>query len=474
MMKKDFLYNEIAGNIANKIKTGVLKAGERLPSIRMLSKEHGISVNTAKRIFLELEALSLVQSRPQSGYFVSPLTYLKLPLPETSQPLPATHNTGPDELISSVYANMGRNDLTQFSLGVPSGKLLPLAKLKKEIVNATRELSQGGTEYEPLQGNVKLLRMVSARSLAWKGNLKESDLITTNGCMNALALCLMALTKRGDTIALETPCYPGILQLAVSLGLNVLEIATHPVSGIDIDALKKLLPKINVCLLVPNFNTPLGYCMPDESKKEIVDLLSKYNIPLIEDDTYGDIHFGSERPKCCKSFDTNGNVLWCGSVSKTLAPGYRVGWVAPGKYKDQILKLKLVHSLSSTSVINEAVGNFLMTGRYENHLRHFRKTLQENYQHYAIAIADYFPQGTKISQPQGGLALWVEFPKEIDTTELYNYALKKHISIAPGRMFTLQDQFQNCMRLCIGLPWTDDLKLKLRQLGNLAKMMYAE
>ncbi|MGF7232797.1 PLP-dependent aminotransferase family protein [Arachidicoccus sp.] len=470
-MGKDFLYNEIAGNIASKIKSGVLKAGERLPSVRGLSREHGISINTAKRIFIELEAQSLIESKPQSGYFVSSLNYLKLPLPEASRPLPVANNTEPNELISIVYANMGRNDLTQFSLGVPSGNLLPLAKLKKEIVLATRELKEGGTEYEPLQGNVKLRRMVSARSLAWKGNLKESDLITTNGCMNALALVLMALTKRGDTIALESPCYSGILQLAVSLGLNVLEIATHPVTGIDIDALKKLLPKINVCLLVPNFNTPLGYCMPDENKREIVALLSKHNIPLIEDDTYGDIHFGSERPKCCKSFDTDGNVLWCGSVSKTLAPGYRVGWVAPGKYKDQVLKLKLVHCLSSTSVIHEAVGNFLMAGRYENHLRHFRKTLQENYQHYALAIADHFPQGTKISQPQGGLALWVEFPKEIDTTELYNYTIKKHISIAPGRMFTLQNQFQNCMRLCIGLPWADDLRLKLKQLGNLAKMI---
>lgn len=471
MVKKDFIYNEIAGNIANKIKTGVLKAGERLPSVRILSKEHGISINTAKRVFIELEALSLVQSKPQSGYFVSPLNYLKLSLPEASKPLPVANNIEPNELISGVYATMGRNDLTLFSIGVPSGNLLPLAKLKKEIMLATRELKEGGTEYEPLQGNEKLRRMIATRSLAWEGTVKESDLITTNGCMNALALCLMALTKPGDTLALESPCYPGILQLAVSLGLNVLEIATHPVSGIDIDALKKLLPKIDVCLLVPNFNTPLGYCMPDESKKEVVALLSKYNIPLIEDDTYGDIYFDAERPRCCKSFDTDGNVLWCGSVSKTLAPGYRVGWVAPGKYKDQILKLKLVHSLSSNSVINEAVGNFLMTGRYENHLRHFRKRLQENYQHFALTIAEHFPQGTKISRPQGGLALWVELPKEIDTTELYNYALKRHISIAPGRMFTLQKQFQNCMRLCIGLPWTDDLGRKLKQLGNLAKLM---
>ncbi|NQD69288.1 PLP-dependent aminotransferase family protein [Sphingobacterium shayense] len=470
-MKKDFLYRSIASNIANKIEAGVIKEGERLPSVRMLSKSHGISVNTAKRIFIELETRSLVRSKPQSGHFVSSINYLKLPLPEVSQPLPVANNIEPNELITGVYSTMGRADLTLFSIGVPSGGLLPLAKMKKEIVLATRTLKEGGTEYEPLQGNLKLRRMIASRSLAWEGDLKPDDLITTNGCMNALALCLMALTKPGDTVALESPCYPGILQLANSLGLKVLEVATHPVTGIDIDALSALLPTINVCLLVPNFNTPLGYCMPDENKKEIVSILAAHGIPLIEDDAYGDIFFGSERPKCCKSFDTTGNVLWCSSVSKTLAPGYRVGWVAPGKYRAQILKLKLVHALSSTSVVQEAVGNFLMTGRYENHLRRFRKTLQDNYQRYVFAIAEHFPLGTKISRPQGGLALWVEFPAGIDTVELYNYALKQHISIAPGRMFTLQNQFQNCMRLCIGLPWSNDLALKLKKLGTFAKML---
>lgn len=471
LMKKDYLYNEIADNIANKIKSGVLKAGERLPSVRNLSAEHGISINTAKRAFLALEERSLIQSKPQSGYFVSPPNYLQLPLAAASQPIPIANNREPDQLMNKVYSTMGRRDLTLFSIGVPSGSLLPTAKLKKEIVLATRELSDGGTAYEPLQGNIKLRRMVAVRSLAWGGNLNEDDVVTTNGCMNALVLCLMALTKPGDTLALESPCYPGILQLAVSLGLKVLEIATDPIIGIDIEALKNLLPQIKVCLLVPNFNTPLGYCMPDEHKREIVALLSKHQIPLIEDDTYSDLHFGTQRPKCCKSFDRDGNVLWCGSVSKTLAPGFRVGWVAPGKYKEQIIKLKLIHSLSSTAIINEAVGNFLLTGKYENHLRKLRRSLTENYQRYAAIISDHFPEGTKISRPQGGLALWVEFPKHIDTGKLYNYALKLQISISPGRIFTLQDQFHHCMRLCIGLPWSNELALKLKQLGKLTKAL---
>ncbi|SFO37999.1 DNA-binding transcriptional regulator, MocR family, contains an aminotransferase domain [Paenimyroides ummariense] len=469
-MRKSYLYNEIADNIADKIKSGVLKAGEKLPSVRNLSREHGISINTAKRIFLELEARSLIWSKPQSGYYINSVSYLKLPLAEASQPIPIANTREPDLLMNDIYSTMRRKDLTLFSIGVPSGTLLPSAKLKKEIQLATRNLQDGGTDYEPLQGNVKLRRMIAARSLAWEGNLKDDDIVTTNGCMNALSLCLMALTKPGDTIALESPCYSGILQLAVSLGLKVLEIDTHPITGIEIDALKKLLPEINVCLLVPSFNTPLGYCMPDNNKKEIVSLLSEHNIPLIEDDTYGDLHFDAKRPKCCKSFDKDGNVLWCGSVSKTLAPGFRVGWVAPGRYKEQILKLKLIHSISSNSLINEAIGNFLLTGKYENHLRNLRRTLQENYQKYASAIATYFPAGTKVSRPQGGLALWIEFPKHVDTEKLYNQALKHHISISPGKIFTLQEQFQNCMRLCIGLPWTDDLELKLKQLGHLAKL----
>lgn len=470
-MKNDFLYIEISNNIAKLIRNEVLKTGDRLPSVRMLCLEHGISMNTAKRIFLELEAQSLIESKPQSGYFVSRLPYQRLPLPEVSKPSQISNSKEPEELIRKVYANMGKNDLTLFSIGVPSNELLPLAKLNKEMIHATRELRDSGTGYEQLQGNEKLRRMIAARSLSWGGSLHENELVTTAGGMNALSFCMMALGKPGDTIAMESPCYPGILQLARSLGLKVLELPTHPTTGIEMDALKKAIPKINLCLLVPNFNTPLGSCMPDEHKKEVVRLLSKHHIPLIEDDIYGDLYFGAQRPKCCKSFDKDGTVLWCSSVSKTLAPGYRVGWVAPGKYKEQILKLKLVHAISSSTITQEAVANFLKSGRYENHLRKLRQTLQSNYQHYMHAIAEYFPEGTKISRPQGGLALWVELNKTINTAELFDRAIKQKISIAPGRMFTLQNQFENCMRLSIGLPWSEEVQHKLKVLGRLVAQM---
>jgi DNA-binding transcriptional MocR family regulator len=470
-MKNDFLYVEISNNIAGLIRNEVLKAGDRLPSVRMLCQEHGISMNTAKRIFLELEAQSLIESKPQSGYFVSKLTNRRLALPDVSKPSLAGNGKEPDELIKKVYGNMGRNDLTHLSIGVPSKELLPIAKLNKEIMHATRQLKASGTEYEQLQGNENLRRMIAARSINWGGGLRDNDLITTAGGMNALSFCMMALGKPGDTIAMESPCYPGSLQLAVSLGFKVLELPTHPVTGIELDALKKVVNKIDLFLLVPNFNTPLGSFMPDENKKEAVKLLAKHGVPLIEDDIYGDLYFGAQRPKCCKAFDKEGMVLYCSSVSKTLAPGYRVGWVAPGKYKDQVLKLKWVHAISSSTINNEAVASFLKSGRYDNHLRKMRQTLQSNYQHWVNAITEYFPADTKISRPQGGLAAWIEFNKKINAAELYDRAIKQRISISPGRLYTLQNQFENCMRLSLGLTWTDELRQKLKILGGIVSRM---
>ncbi|MEX0883329.1 MAG: PLP-dependent aminotransferase family protein [Cyclobacteriaceae bacterium] len=209
--------------------------------------------------------------------------------------------------------------------------------------------------------------------------------------------------------------------------------------------------------------------MPEENKKAMVQLLSKHGIPLIEDDLYGDVYFGPNRPKPCKAFDEEGMVLWCGSVSKTLAPGYRVGWMDPGKFLKDILKLKLFHSVSGTTLTQEAIGHFLENGRYEKHLGQIRKTLYANSLQFIRAIGDYFPEGTKVSQPQGGFVLWVELEKGMDTGKLFDKLLSQGISIAPGRMFTLQNQFYHCMRLNYGLPWSDRLDRQIYRLGQMLK-----
>lgn len=470
-LQTDYIYRKIAGNLEKKILDGVLKTGNKLPSLRTISNEYGVSISSILQAYYMLESKGLIEARPQSGYFVTYCNKLFPNVIATSKPNNASEPDETENIISKVYSEIGKHENLPLSLGVPSIELLPVAKLNKSLIQATRELENSGIMYEPVEGNVRLRRQIARYSYTWGGNLNEDEVIATSGCMNALAYCMMALASKGDTIAVESPVYFGILQLAQSLGLNVLELPTNAQTGIEIDALEKELKnnRIQLCLLVSNFSNPLGSCMPDEHKKRVVSLLEYYNVPLIEDDLYGDVYFGSQRPKSCKTFDESGNVLWCGSFTKTLAPGYRVGWVAPGKFKDKIIKTKQFHTIASTTLTQEAIGSFLENGRYENHLRKLRNTLHANSLNFLRTIGQNFPEDTKVSRPQGGFILWLELNKNVDTLKLYELAIRHKISIAPGRMFTLQKQYNNCVRLSYGSHWNERIEEGLIKLGMLTK-----
>lgn len=473
MEQADHLYVKIAVNIETQIKSGVLKIGDRLPSVRVMQKEQGVSASTILQAYYNLESKGLIETRPQSGYYVCFSTRKFPAMPEKSAPDPKPCYNDAEEMIAEVYQHIASEKLVKFSLSVPSAEFLPIAKLNKAMVEAMRKLQGSGTLYEHIQGNENLRRQIARLSIHWNGNLTQEDIVTTAGCMNALSFSLMAVAEKGDTIAVESPLYFGVLQLARNMGINILEIPTDPQTGIDPDALKKALQssKIKAVILISNFNNPLTSCIPDDNKREIVRLIQRYNIPLIEDDLYGDVYFGTGRPKSCKSFDDSGLVLWCGSFSKTLAPGYRIGWVAPGKYLEKVRRLKMYHAVASTTLQQEAVANFLENGRYEHHLRKLRNTLYSNSLQYTRSISEHFPDDTKISRPQGGFLLWMELNKKVNTYELYREAIKYDISISPGRMFTLQDRYHHCLRLSYGMPWNDGIRNSLKMLGSLVKKM---
>ncbi len=470
-MKAETLYVKIAGLLEQQIRSEVLRTGDKLPSIRTIQETQQVSINTVKQAYLELERKGLIEARPKSGYYVSQSLHRKLPVPSVSKPGTLTRENQTEDLITKVFDTIGNPAIAQFSLGAPDVSLLPVAKLNKGLIKAMRSLEDSGIRYGSVQGNLRLRNNVSRWSFVWGGQLRPDDIITTSGAMNAIYNCLMVTTQPGDTIAVESPVYFGLLQLAKTYGLKVIELPTHPVTGIAPEALKKVLHKIKACFLISNFNNPLGSCMPDENKKAVVAMLAAHGIPLIEDDLYGDVFFGDKRPVPCKAYDEEGMVLWCGSVSKTLAPGYRVGWIAPGKYKEKVLRLKLLQTMATPTLYQEVIADFMENGRYEHHLRTLRGALHANSLQYLRAIEEYFPEGTKVTRPKGGFMLWTELDKNMDTAELFDIAMRQKISIAPGRMFTLQDQFHNCMRLSYGLKWSPLLDSKLRQLGKLVKQM---
>jgi DNA-binding transcriptional MocR family regulator len=257
-----------------------------------------------------------------------------------------------------------------------------------------------------------------------------------------------------------------------SHGLKVVEIPTDPVTGLDLDYLEQAIPRFDVkaCLFVNNFNNPLGSCMPDDRKKRLVDMLAKKEIPLIEDDIYGELYFGKTRPKTCKSFDKKGLVLLCASFSKSLAPGYRIGWAIPGRFKEKVIRLKRMHTVSTNTLTQAAVANFLSNGRFELHLRHLRKALHTQSLRYVQAVSEYFPDDTRITRPQGGFTLWLEMNKKVNAYKLHKRALQKHgIGIAPGQIFSSQGLFENCFRLSYGEPWSERIEEGIKTLGKLVK-----
>lgn len=468
-MKKEVLYLKIAQIMEEQILSETLRIGDKLPSIRSIQKIYKVSLNTAKQAFLELESKSLIESRPKSGYYVSKTSKRKFALPSVSEPIISEKENTSEELTHKVFNALQHKDIRQFALAIPDESLLPIAKLNKGVVRAMRNVEGSGTAFEPTQGSVNLRRNIAKWSLVLEGKLTEEDLVTTLGTMNAIFYCLNAVTKPGDTIATESPTYFGVLQLAKSMGLNIIELPTHPITGVDLDALKRNLHKINAVCLISNFSNPLGSLMPDENKKHLVEMLTFHHIPLIEDDLFGNLFFGETRPKPCKAFDEAGIVMWCGGVSKTLAPGYRVGWVAPGKFKDKVIWQKLVQTVTMPSLFQEVIADFMEHGRYDHHLRGLRQTLHTNCLKYQRAIEDYFPENTKVSQPQGGFFLWLELDKKIDTANVFDMAIKQKISFAPGRLFTQHNQFNNCMRLNFALQWDNQLELDLKRLGSLVR-----
>jgi DNA-binding transcriptional MocR family regulator len=468
-MAREVLYQKIANTIQEQIFSETLKIGDKLPSIRAFQKLHNVSMNTIKQAFLELESKSLIESRPKSGFYVSKTSNRKLLIPSMNKLKLSEEKITSEDLITKVFDSLSDKDITRFSIGVPDPGLLPIAKLNKGLAKVVRNLAESGTSYEPVQGSANLRRNVAKWAIVLEGKLTEDDFVTTSGAMNAIFNCLMAVTKRGDTIAIESPVYFGIIQVAQNMGLNIIELPTHPTTGVDLEALKKVIHKVDVCCFMSNFSNPLGSLMPDEHKKELVKLLTHHNIPLIEDDLYGNLFFGTVRPKPCKYYDEAGIVMWCGSVSKTLAPGYRVGWVAPGKFKDKIIRQKMAHTVCMPSLYQEVIADFLEHGRYDHHLRNLRSTLYTNALQFQRTIEDHFPENTKISQPQGGSFLWLELDKSIDTAVLYDKAIQQKIGFAPGRIFTQHDQYNNCMRLNFGLEWKEKVELDLKRLGQLVK-----
>jgi DNA-binding transcriptional MocR family regulator len=471
-VNENLLYERVADHIVKLIDGGTLRAGERLPSIRRLSSQMDVSISTVLQAYMVLEDKDWIEAKPQSGFYVRPARNLP-PEPKTSTPSPVVTRVGVSELVAQVFQSAHDPQMVQFALSAPSPEHLPVKRLNRLMAAATARSGARALSYDFPPGYRPLRHEIAKRMIEAGCQLSENDLVTTHGTMEALNLCLRAVAKPGDAIAIESPAFYGTLQVIESLGMRALEIPTDPRNGIVLDALASALrrQKIKACLFVLNFSNPLGSCMPDTEKKALVELLARREIPLIEDDIYGDLYFAEKRPRTAKAYDKQGLVLLCSSFSKTLAPGYRVGWTAPGRFKLQVESLKFTSSMATTTAPQMAIADFLQSGGYERYLRKIRRILMSQVQQMSNAVGRNFPAGTKVTRPQGGYVIWVELPQGVDSLELHRRALAQKISIAPGPIFSAKQKYKNFIRLSCGLPWSEKIDGAVQTLGELIRKL---
>ncbi|MDQ8729803.1 PLP-dependent aminotransferase family protein [Bradyrhizobium sp. LHD-71] len=469
MDQENFRYEELARFIAALVDRGTLVPGTRAPSLRSISRDRKVSMATALQAYRLLEDRGVLQARPQSGFYVASRPPARKP-PTTSRPPARATAVSVPAVVVKLLEHASDPNLVPLGCAIPDTNLLDAGRLDRLLARTARERGGVYNIYTGPQGDLRLRREIARRATRWGQALSPDDLVITVGCTEALVLALRAVTRPGDTVAIESPTYFGLLHALKALDLKALELPTDASEGIDLDPLQAALSqnRIAACLFASSFNNPLGCTMPDTKKLAVLDLLARHHVPLIEDDIYGDIYFGDERPRPFMALDRHGVTMYCSSFSKTVAPGYRIGWIAAGRHLPRVLDAKAALTLCGSVLPQAAFGEFLASGGYDSHLRRVRRVFAANIERMTRAIDRSFPAGTRVSCPAGGFVLWLELPQPVNTGVLFQAALDHGICFAPGEVFSASGRYANCLRISCGHSWDPWIERGVTRLGALA------
>lgn len=468
------LYERLSDDLERAIRDGVLRAGERLPSIRETCRARKLSVTTVSRAYLQLESRGLIDSRPQSGYFVRPLQAEPAWEPiAASQPLDASTDVDVSRLVLATLKSIRSQGAVPLGSPYPDPTLFPWQRVHHKISTFAKRHDARAMLDDLPPGNPELIRQIARRHLDTGLAADPGEIIVTAGATEAINLCLQAVARPGDTIAVESPTFYAMLHAIERMGMRAIEIATYPDEGIDLAALAHAIERhpIAACMVMPNFQNPLGFMMSDEKKRELVALSARHGLPLIENGVYNELHHDDAPPTTLKSFDTQGLVLHCNSFSKSLTPGVRIGWALPGRYRQQVEKLKFLNTLTTPTLPQLGVAEYLKNEGFEHHLRRVRQTLAQQAGIMSAMVKRFFPEHTRLSRPRGGYVLWVELAPQVDTMDLYREALERGLTIGPGRMFSTSNTYGHFMRLNYSYLWSPEIEAAVIELGRMAATM---
>src|SRR5574343_500143 len=463
-------YEQLADEMTQAIHEGLLRPGERLPSVRQTCQRRGISPSTVFQAYGLLETRGLIEARPRSGYYVCPPRRAARAVPQAAVPAAGVTPVAVSALAFDLLESTRNPAVVPLGSAFPAPHLFPFEALARSGARAMRRLKPAQITGALTAGDPGLRQALRRRHALQGIPLAEDELVITNGAMEALNLCLQAVTRPGDVVVVESPTFYAALQALERLGLRALEVATDPREGVDLEALAQLLARqpVAACWFMPTLQNPLGALMPPARKQALVELLARCGVPLIEDDVYGELYADMRRPPPAKAFDRGGNVLHCASFSKSLAPGYRVGWAAAGRHAPVVQRLKMMSSLATALPPQLAIADYLAQGGYDRHLRQLRAALATEQQRARRLIERHFPAGTRVTRPAGGDFLWLELPAHVYALALHRAALAEGISTAPGVLFSADRRFVHHLRLNVGHPGDARIDDALRRLGALA------
>jgi len=461
------LYERLARDLETLIREGTLRAGSRAPSIRQLCRERATSPASVVRAYELLEARGLLESRARSGFFVTAAAPPPRSVPKPRRP----EHVDVSELVFQILEGTRAHANVPLGSAFPSPELFPLEQLGQHLAHVSRHLDPWSTVEHLPPGSLELRTRIAQRYRLMGAEVSPDEIVVTAGALEALNLALQVVTAPDDVVAIEAPSFYGCLQAIEGAGRRAVEIPTHPQHGLDLQALERTLQRVAVkaCWFMTTFHNPLGLTLASGAKQELVSMLAARGIPLIEDDVYSELYFGRERPRITKVWDRQGLVLDCGSFAKSLAPGYRLGWVAAGRFATAVRNRKITTSLATSIPIQAAVSRYLATGVYDRHLGRLRRTLAGQQQRLVDALERHFPQECRWTLPAGGYQLWVQLPAGADALQLQARALDEDISIAPGPIFSVRREFSRAVRLNYGHPWTERTEAAVRLLGKMIK-----
>lgn len=446
-------YKELADQFIHDIETGKRKEGSKLPSLRQFANQQTVSMSTAVSCYQELESLGWIFARPQSGYFVS-TQQVKNNTPNWAQFVSTISKVKPTPAIQSKING---------PLGISSTDIDTQAKieLERSFRRASKRLGNRLTQYPDSRGELSLRKALSCHFETLGLQIGPEELSITSGCMPAIKAALESCTQVGDTIAISSPCFNGILDLLGQMDRNIVEIPSLN-DGIDLLQLEEFLKQgvVKAGVFCTSHMNPQGITMSPLQKQKLAELANNYKTPIIEDDVYLELSYSEHTPIPAKYYDRGGYILWCGSISKSLSPSYRLGWCVAGRYTDRYNQLNAVSNYGVSLPIQLAIADFIESGHYSKQLKRRRNKLLTLRQSYLNYLSQRLPKQTNISAPKGGMVLWIQTPN-LDADKFQKEIEKYKIDIRLGSLFSTLSLYDDCFRLNIGFDLTKEVEKQL-------------